>query len=80
MIDPAEKNKSLYKLKGLPHIYYINLDEQPNKRDYVERMFKYWEIEKYTRISAYDGRDDDLGEWVVASHLGLCTGVKIVAL
>ncbi len=27
----------------------------------MEDQFKYWEIEDYTRISAYDGRDDDLG-------------------
>ena len=29
----------------------------------MEAQFKYWEIENYTKISAYDGRDDrDLGE------------------
>lgn len=56
-----DKNKSAYKLKGLPHIYYINLDEKPERAQYMEDQFKYWQIENYTRISAYDGRDDDLG-------------------
>jgi hypothetical protein len=58
-----DKNKSTYKLKGLPAIYYLNLDDQPERRQYMERQFKYWEIENYTRISAYDGREDrDLGD------------------
>ena len=26
----------------------------------MEDQFKYWEIENYTRVSAYDGREDDL--------------------
>lgn len=57
-----EKNKSAYKLKGLPSIYYINLDDQPERAQYMEDQFKYWEIENYTRISAYDGREDDLSD------------------
>jgi len=58
-----DKNKAAYKLKGLPPIYYLNLDEQPERAQYMEDQFKYWEIEDYTRISAYDGRDGrDLGD------------------
>ena len=58
-----DKNKSTYKLKGLPPIYYLNLDEQPERKKYMEDQFTYWEIENYTRISAYDGRDGrDLGD------------------
>jgi len=58
-----DKNKALYKLKGLPPIYYLNIDGQPERRQYMEDQFKYWEIENYTRISAYDGRNgNDLGE------------------
>jgi hypothetical protein len=56
-----DRNKSVYKLKGLPPIYYINLDDQPERVKYMENQFKYWEIDNYTRISAYDGREDDLG-------------------
>ena len=57
-----DKNKSAYKLKGFPPIYYLNLDGQPERKEYMENQFNYWEIENYTRISAYDGRDDDLSD------------------
>ena len=58
-----DKNKALYKVKGLPEIYYINLDEQPERAKYMEDQFKYWGIENYTRVSAYDGREGrDLGD------------------
>ena len=57
-----DKNKSLHKAKGLPPVYYINLDEQPERKKYMEEQFEYWGIKNYTRISAYDGRDGrDLG-------------------
>jgi len=57
-----DRNKSIHKLKGIGPIYYINLDDQPERREYMENQFKYWEIEDYTRISAFDGREDDLGD------------------
>ena len=57
-----DKNKSTFKLKGMPPIYYLNLDGQPERKQYMEQQFKYWEIENYERISAYDGRDDDLSD------------------
>lgn len=57
-----DKNKSTYKLKNIAPIYYLNLDGQPERKQYMEEQFKYWEIENYTRISAYDGRNDDLSD------------------
>ena len=63
-----DKNKSAYKLKSLPPIYYLNLDGQPERKKYVEDHFKYWEIENYTRISAYDGRDDDLSDIIKGTY------------
>ena len=57
-----DKNKSLYKLKNIGPIYYLNLDDQPERKEYMESQFEYWGIENYTRISAYDGREDDLGD------------------
>ena len=65
---PIDKNKSAYKLKNLPPIYYLNLDGQPERKDYMEKQFKYWELENYERISAYDGRVDDLGNLVTGSY------------
>jgi hypothetical protein len=57
-----DKNKSISKLKNFGPVYYLNLDGQPERKQYMEEQFSYWEIENYTRISAYDGRDDDLSD------------------
>ena len=57
-----DKNKAAYKLKGLPHIYWINLDEKEDRAKYMEDQFDYWMVENQTRISAYDGREDDLSD------------------
>jgi len=59
-----DKNKSKFKLEGLPHIYWLNLDSDVDRRQYMESQFEYWEITNHTRISGYDGRVDD-----VSSHL-----------
>ena len=63
-----DKNKAVFKLNGLPPIYYINLDDQPERKIYMETQFKYWEIENYTRISAYDGREDDLSDIIKGKY------------
>ena len=42
-----DKNKAAFKLKGIPPIYYLNLDGQEDRRIYMENQFKYWEIENY---------------------------------
>ena len=57
-----DKNKSAFKLKGLPHIYWLNLDSDEDRKEYMEEQFKYWEIENHTRISGYDGREDDVSD------------------
>ena len=57
-----DKNKSAHKFKGVPHIYWINLDTDNERRQYMEEQFEYWEIENHTRISGYDGREDDVTE------------------
>ena len=62
MLDYSEKNKAVHKLKGIGPIYCINLDGQPERWEYMEEQFKYWEITNYERVSAYDGRDDDLSD------------------
>ena len=69
-MDPAifDKNKSAYKLKNFGPLYYLNLDGQPERRQYMEDQFKYWEIKDYTRISAYDGRDDDLSDIIKGTY------------
>jgi len=57
-----DRNKAAYKLQNLPPLYYINLDDKTDRRKFMEDQFSYWEIDNYERISAYDGRDDDLSD------------------
>ena len=49
-------NKSAYKLKGFGPLYIINLDDQPERMEWMANQLEEWEIKDYTRISAYDGR------------------------
>lgn len=73
-----DRNKSAYKLKGIGPIYCINLDDQPERWNYMEEQFKYWEIENYTRVSAYDGRgDNDLGEILKGRYPDLMSSGEI---
>ena len=77
-MDPAifDKNKSAYKLKNFGPLYYLNLDEQPERQQYMEDQFKYWELD-YTRISAYDGRDDDLSHILTGRYPDNMSGGEI---
>ena len=40
-----DRNKAAYKLKNFGPVYYLNLDEQPERKIYMEAQFKYWEVE-----------------------------------
>ena len=31
-----DKNKSAFKLEGIPHVYWLNLDADTHRRDYME--------------------------------------------
>ena len=72
-----DKNKSVFKLQGIGPIYCISLDGQPERWKYMEDQFKYWEIENFKRISAYDGRDDDLGDIIKGTYPELMTSSEV---
>ena len=72
-----DKNKSAYKLQGMGPIYVINLDGQPERWKYMENQFKYWQVTNYERISAFDGRDDDLGHILKGRYPDLMTPGEI---
>ena len=57
-----DKNKAAFKLRGLPHIYWLNLDADVERREYMEDQFEYWQVKNHTRISGYDGREDDVSD------------------
>ena len=72
-----DKNKSTFKLKNFEPVYCINLDDQPERWQYMEDQFKYWEVENYTRISAYDGREDDLSDIITGRYPEMMTSGEI---
>ena len=67
-MDLTEKNKGAYKLNHFGPIYCINLDGQPERWHYMEDQFRYWQLKDYERISAYDGREDDLGDIIKGKY------------
>ena len=50
-----DKNKSSFKLEGLPKVLWINLDRFPERREYMEEQFDYWQVKDHHRITAIDG-------------------------
>ena len=51
------------KLKGLPKIYYINLDNRIDRREYMETQFDYWGIKDYHRVSGTKYLASKYEEW-----------------
>ncbi len=39
-----DRNKAAYKLKNFGPVYYLNMDDQPERKIYMESQFKYWEV------------------------------------
>lgn len=72
-----DRNKAAYKLKGLPPIFYINMDTDDERRQYMEDQFKYWEITKYQRVSGSDGRKSDLSEELKGKYPPLMTSKEV---
>ena len=62
LVERMDRNKSAHKLRNFGPVYCINLDGQPERWEFMENQFKYWELTNYHRISAHDGRDDDLSD------------------
>tara|TARA_Y100000592_G_scaffold9934_1_gene14084 strand:- start:63 stop:866 length:804 start_codon:yes stop_codon:yes gene_type:complete len=64
----TDTNKSAFKLKNFGPVYCINLDGQPERWQYMQSQFNFWEVDNYERISAYDGRDDDLSDIIKGKY------------
>ena len=75
--ETLDKNKSAYKLNGFGPIYCINLDGQPERWKYMEEQFEYWELTNYERISAYDGREDDMSDIIKGRYPELMTSGEV---
>ena len=72
-----DKNKSIHKLEGFGPVYCINLDDHVERWEYMQDQFEYWNIKDYTRISGYDGRDDDLSDILVGKYPSNMSGGEI---
>jgi hypothetical protein len=76
-----DRNKSAYKLKGIPPVLWINLEADTDRRKHMEDQFTEWEIEDHTRISGIDARDGDgfephlsgtVPHTMIANEIGCC--------
>lgn len=52
------------KLKGIPKIYYFNLDNRTDRREYMESQFYKWNIINYTRVSSSKYLASKVDEWI----------------
>lgn len=50
------------KLKGIPKVYYCNLDSRPDKQEYMESQFDTWEID-HIRVSSSKYTPKNYDEW-----------------
>lgn len=57
------------KLKNFGPVYYINLQDNIDRRESIESQFNNYNI-NFTRIEAFDGRDDDLSEYIHGAYPG----------
>lgn len=51
------------KLKGIPSIYYLNLDSDVDRRRYMEKQFQKWDLNNVTRFSGSKYLVEDYEEW-----------------
>jgi len=52
------------KLKDIPHIYYFNLDNRVDRKEYMENQFEKWDIKNYTRISGTKYLASEWKKWI----------------
>jgi hypothetical protein len=51
------------KLKGLPPIRLLTLDERPDRQRYAEIQYDYWEIKDYTKVSGSKYQSSTYEDW-----------------
>jgi hypothetical protein len=52
-----------HKLKGLPPICVLNLDERPDRLEYTENQYKYWGIKDYVFVSGSKFQYSTYDQW-----------------
>ena len=56
------------KLKGIPSIYYLNLDSEVDRRGYMEKQFDKWNLTNVKRFSGSKYLVDDYDNWKDILH------------
>lgn len=56
------------KLQGFEPIYYINLERNPERKEYMEKQFAQWEVTNYTRINAIDGEERHIKRYLSGDY------------
>lgn len=56
------------KLKGIPSIYYLNLDSESDRRRYMEKQFEKWNLTNVTRFSGSNYLVDNYDDWKDILH------------
>ena len=51
------------KLKGIPHIYYINLEKDNIRKEWMESQFHQLGIQNFTRINASNFLKEEFSQW-----------------
>jgi hypothetical protein len=51
------------KLKGIPKIYVLTLDERPDRQEYTEKQYEYWGITNYTKVSGSEFQYSTYDQW-----------------
>ena len=51
------------KLDNLPSVYYVNLDNRIDRREYMESQFNFWNIKDFKRISASKYLASKFDDW-----------------
>lgn len=56
------------KLKGIPSIYYLNLDSELDRRKYMEKQFEKWNISNVKRFSGSEYLVKNYDDWKSILH------------
>ena len=56
------------KLRGIPSIYYLNLDSDLDRRNYMEKQFEKWGINNVTRFSGSNYLAENYDDWKNKLH------------
>ena len=61
-------------LRNFPHVYYVNLDNRTDRKEYMEKQFEFWRLD-FTRVSSSKYAASKAKEWGADKVTGKVTGM-----